>query len=112
LALSLLAQEDPQRAIKWAGNHTLEMNFHWRGCIAAGWFELWPETREDVPRYETKYEDVMDWLLRTVAVGDSALHNSYYRWLEVMPIEAKRWLAEEADEPPMEEVKADLRTSF
>jgi len=54
----------------------------------------------------------MDWLLRTVAVGDSALHNSYYRWLEVMPIEAKRWLAEEADEPPMEEVKADLRTSF
>lgn len=112
LALALIAKEHPKKAIRWAGNNTLKLNFDWRAAIVAGWTEYYPADGESVVNFETKREDSLNWLLRTVAAGDTGLRNAFWNWNNDQDIEALRWLREPAVGPPEEEVKAALRAEF
>ena len=112
LALALLAKEDPEKAIRWAANHTMKFDFDWRATIVSGWIEYNPPDRESIPKFESKHEDSLNWLLRTVEAGNRGLTSAFYQWYYDQDIEALRWLAEPAVGPPEEEVKAALRAEF
>jgi len=110
LGLSLLAKENPQRAIKWATENEKALDFDWHYSIYGGWSEFWPERPEDMQAHLNKRIDAFHWLAEHVEPDSKTIHNAYWNWRSDNHQESKEWLENSSDSKKCNAVKELLKT--